>query len=278
MIAVRPQTLVNGIVADSLAVTDRGLLYGDGLFETLAVRNGLPQRWGRHLARLQGGCKRLSIALPDGSLLAAEAARLCAGVDRAVLKILITRGTGSRGYRPDAVAVPTRIVQCLPDPGYSPDLARDGIVARLCALRLGHNSALAGLKHLNRLEQVLARSEWNDDNIREGLLTDQTGNLVEGIMSNVFLVHGDTLLTPDLARCGVSGIMRGLVLELAAHAGIACAVRDVALDEIWQADELFVCNSLAGIWPVVKCDNHTYAIGRVTRTLQRLLEELPDDE
>jgi len=278
MSALPVQSLVNGVAADSLAVTDRGLLYGDGLFETLAVRNGRPQRWARHLARLQDGCERLSIPLPDGSLLAAEAERLCTGVDRAVLKIIITRGPGSRGYRPEAALAPTRVVQCLPDPGYSQACARDGIAARLCALRLGHNPALAGLKHLNRLEQVLARSEWNNDNIREGLLADQAGNLVEGTMSNVFLVHGDTLLTPDLARCGVSGIMRGLLLELAGHAGIACAVRDVALEELQQAEELFVCNSLAGIWPVVQCNDRAYTVGGVTRTLQRLLEEWPDDE
>jgi len=274
----RPHILVNGDATGHVAAGERGLSYGDGLFETLAVRNGRPQLWERHMARLQAGCERLSITPVAPALLADEAGQVTGSAARAVLKITVTRGAGARGYRPHADAVPTRIVQCLPDPDYPPACARTGIAVRLCAMRMGHNPRLAGIKHLNRLEQVLARGEWNDDNIHEGLLADQAGNLVAGTMSNVFLVQGDTLLTPGLVRCGVAGVMRELLLELAGRAGIASAVRDVALEELQYADEMFVCNSLIGIWPVSRCAGRACAVGEVTRTLQRLLGEALENE
>ena len=269
--------LVNGVPESRLAVADRGLQYGDGLFETLAIRQGRPRFWDRHMTRLRDGCARLQIPAPDPVQMAEDAARLYAGIPNAVLKIIHTRGAGTRGYRPADSPVPTTIMQCLPDPDYPAEFAKNGIPVRICRMRLAHNPVLAGIKHLNRLEQVLARSEWNDDAIPEGLMADLNGNLIEGTMSNVFLVQGGVLLTPDLARCGVAGIMREVLLELSADNGIASAVRDVTLDELRAADELFVCSSLAGIWPVVRCDAYQYGIGPLTGKLQQLLGELQDN-
>lgn len=264
-------TLINGRAADCLSTRDRGLLYGDGLFETMAVRAGSPLRWARHMVRLQEGCERLGITSPEPHLLRDEADGLCRGAERAVLKLIITRGSGGRGYRPDAGAVPTRILQLHPYPDWPGAHARTGVQVRICRQRLGCNPQLAGIKHLNRLEQVLARAEWDDPAIGEGLMLDPHGNVIEGTMSNIFLVSGGVLLTPDLTRCGVAGITRALVLELAGQAGMATGVRDIGMHELDAAEEILLCNSLIGIWPVVRVAGRRYPAGKMTRALQELL-------
>jgi len=271
MSVLRPAMLVNGQAQDMVSACDRGLLYGDGVFETIAVLDGKVQLWEPHMARLQLGCERLGIAPVDGGVLAAEAATLCRDVTRAVLKIIITRGTGGRGYRPLATATPTRILQVHPWPDYPERFAREGVRLRVCTMRMGHNPALAGIKHLNRLEQVLARAEWDDEEIEEGLLLDQQGLLVEGTMSNIFLVQGMKLVTPCLAQCGVAGVMRATLIELAAGNGISTEVRSIPPDELYNAQEVFVCNSIIGIWPVLAIGNRSITTGNVTRQLQVLL-------
>jgi len=270
-------TLINGHAGECLSTQDRGLLYGDGLFETIAVENGIPRRWSRHLARLQDGCARLCIAQPDVALLEDEAAGLCRDAGRAVLKLVITRGAGGRGYRPAPDVTPTRIVQLYPYPSWPSEWMLAGVHSRICELRLGCNPLLAGIKHMNRLEQVLARIEWDDPDISEGLMQDQHGNLIEGTMSNVFLVTHGVLLTPELSRCGVAGITRALLLELAQQAGIATGVRDIAMDELAWADEVFLCNSLIGIWPVISVADRSYPVGRVTQLLQSFLRDHADN-
>lgn len=273
----RPAMLINGRYQDRVSAGDRGLLYGDGLFETIAIREGRACYWDRHMARLLAGCERLGLAPVDPGLLAGEAARLCADSPSAVLKILLTRGSGGRGYRPPHPATGTRILQRHPMPDYPPEYARTGIRVRICSLRMGHNPRLAGVKHLNRLEQVLARAEWNDDNIAEGLMLDQDGNLVEGTMSNVFLVQDATLVTPELSRCGIAGVVRGRVLELAAAAGVHGEVRQVPLAELNQAREMFVCNSLIGIWPVTRLEGRALAVGSLTTRLRERLQADRDE-
>jgi 4-amino-4-deoxychorismate lyase len=266
------RTLINGQDSVTVSAQDRGLLYGDGLFETLAVRNGAPLRWERHLQRLLLGCERLNIPCPDVTALTIESLALCKGHDRAVLKLIVTRGIGGRGYRAPAQAQATRILACHPWPEYPPEHARDGVCVRLCSTRLAGQPALAGLKHLNRLEQVLARAEWNDEEIAEGLLFDREDHVIEATMSNLFLVSAGQLVTPDLSDCGVAGIMRAMIIEVAATLGLSCRIRPVARTELFAADELLLCNSLIGLWPVRQLDTHRFVPGPVTRRLQHTLE------
>jgi 4-amino-4-deoxychorismate lyase len=148
-------TLVNGEPGDVIPVSDRGLLYGDGIFETIAVREGRPRHWQRHMHRLQAGCTRLGIQPFENSLLTAEADSITNGVDKGVLKLIVTRGSGGRGYRVAEAIACTRIMQLHPWPEYPAANAEQGVKTRLCETRLGHNPVLAGIKHLNRLEQVL---------------------------------------------------------------------------------------------------------------------------
>jgi 4-amino-4-deoxychorismate lyase len=271
------RVLVNGTPIDCVSSHDRGLLYGDGVFETIAVQDGRPRFWWRHLARLRAGCERLHIPKPPQDRLLEEAGTLVAGVEHGVLKLVVTRGCGGRGYRPGDPVQPTRILQLHPWPGYPRHCQNPGVRVRLCQLRLGHTPALAGIKHLNRLEQVLARAEWDDPAIMEGLLLDADDRLVAGTTSNLFMVRDGVLMTPVLDRCGVAGIQRTVVLELAAEMRIPAEIREFGVDDLRSADEAFLTNSLIGIWPVTAFEERGYPPGTLTRRLQEQLADLPSD-
>ena len=265
------QVLVNGKTVDCVSTSDRGLLYGDGVFETIAVENGQLCYWLQHLRRLQSGCERLGMGPVDETQLLGECRLLIEKTQQAVIKVIITRGSGGRGYRVPGQLRSTRILQLHEWPNYPASCTERGIKTRICRTRLGHNASLAGIKHLNRLEQVLARQEWEDPAIMEGLMLDTSGDLVEGTMSNVFIVKDAVLMTPDLQRCGVAGIMRAHVLEKAAENLITARVQRRKVDALLQADEVFVCNSLMGIWPVIGIDEHAFIKGPVATRLQTLL-------
>lgn len=267
-----PELLINGYEADTISALDRGLHYGDGLFETLAVKGGKPLRWERHLLRLMQGCDRLGIPFPDVSDLTVEALRLCNGQQQAVLKVMVTRGAGGRGYRKPAQPEPTRLLARYPWPDYPQSHWQDGVRVRLCETRLGSNPALAGMKHLNRLEQVLARAEWDNDAIVEGLMFDSDDNVIEGTMSNLFLISAGQLVTAELSACGVSGIMRAMIIECAESLGLHCAVRPISRAELLAADELLLCNSVIGIWPVRALESHEFVPGSVTRQLMQAVD------
>lgn len=264
-------TLVNGRTASTIALNDRGLLYGDGLFETIALVNGHPRELDRHLRRLHRGCQRLAITSPDLSVLRREAAQLGAGVERAVLKVIITRGQGGRGYRPVGQEQPTRILTLHRWPDYPRHYSELGIAATCCRTRLARNQSLAGIKHLNRLDQILARGEWQDE-YQEGLLLDTQGWVTEGTMSNLFMIRDDALHTPELKYAGVAGIMRERILDRAAAAGIRTHVRALTLRDIETAQALFFCNSLIGIWPVRRFQDQRFDANPLTGKLMSLLD------
>jgi len=266
-------TLVNGQVSTHLPVADRGLQYGDGLFETLALRNGEPLLWNRHAQRLGEGCRRLGLPVPDSELLREEVTRIAGTEARAVAKIILTRGSASRGYRADPASVATRIVQRLPWPAYPVAAGKQGVAVRWCETRLARQPKLAGMKHLNRLEQVLARAEWQDD-YAEGLMCDTDGLVIEGTMTNLFLVGDDgTVVTPDLSQSGVAGVMRAQVLDSVAAMGMHCAIQAVTTNMVESAQELFLTNSLIGIWPIRCIEARHYVVaGQITTALQTALQ------
>ncbi len=243
------KALVNGEVADKLSLSDRGLHYGDGVFETIAVKRGYAEHLSSHLKRLTLGCRTLGIEAPAVDLLLDEIAWICRDSDYAVLKIIITRGQGSRGYRPNTSIHPTRIVTLHPWPRYSPNFYERGILATVCKARLSRNPLLAGIKHLNRLEQVIARSEWRDE-FQEGFMLDTDDAVIEGTMSNFFTVCDERLVTPRLNQAGVAGVMREQILVCAGKLGISTSIRELKLCDVQAADSVFCCNSIIGIWPV----------------------------
>ncbi|HEX7417899.1 MAG TPA: aminodeoxychorismate lyase [Steroidobacteraceae bacterium] len=271
--------LVNGLPGQSLPVTDRALHYGDGLFETLTCVGGRPRFLEQHLARLAAGCARLGIALAaDAAHLRAELLQLAAQAPRALLKLIVTRGVAvARGYAIAGTETPNRIVLRYDWPAEPAARAREGVRVRIANLRLGENPALAGLKHLNRLEQVLARAEWSDPEIFESLLLSSSGPLISGTMSNVFTVSEGVLMTPKLERCGIAGVMRGCVLRAAARAGISAQEVTLSLQQLAAAQEVFLTNVRIGVVPVRAIEQRELLVGPVTQRLQSLLAALPDD-
>jgi 4-amino-4-deoxychorismate lyase len=266
---------VDGQPADALSLKDRGLAYGDGLFETIAVRRGQPVLLDRHLARLADGCVRLAIAA-DLEQVRQELLSYAAAMGEGVLKFILTRGDGLRGYAPDPAAPGRRILQGNPPAAYPAVHGEQGVRMFPCVTRLSNQPLLAGLKHLNRLEQVLARAEWRDSEHAEGLMLDQAGRVVEGVFSNLFLVRDGVLITPDLKRCGVAGVMRAEILFQAESLAIRTQITDISLEQLQWADEVFVCNSVYGVWPVRAYAALSWPVGPLTRKLQAISRALLD--
>jgi 4-amino-4-deoxychorismate lyase len=266
---------VDGHPADTLSVKDRGLAYGDGLFETIAVRSGRPTLFERHLQRLELGCQRLGMAF-ERERIVDESLRFAGQMGDGVMKLILTRGDGLRGYAPPADAQARRILQAGPIPAYPPVNEQHGVRLFPCQTRLAQQPRLAGLKHLNRLEQVLARGEWQDNEHAEGLLCDTDERVIEGVYSNLFLVKDGGLLTADLSRCGVAGVMRAELLHQARELKLVTDIRDLALSDLAAADEVFLCNSVYGIWPVIGYGQLSWPVGPLTRKLQGIARALLD--
>lgn len=268
------QSLVNGRSSDSISVEDRGIQYGDGCFETIAIRQAAPLLWDRHMARLFDSCKLLGIEPDfDAGILRKEVGLLAKDRTQAVAKIVVTRGTGGRGYRSDPGQQATRIVSLHEWPQRDPAFYERGIKLHVCQTRLSCNAVLAGCKHLNRLEQVMARAEWADE-FQEGLMLDSAGQVIEGTMSNVFLQVGDEVVTPRLDRCGVRGVMRAEILDRVIDLGAAYRETTVNLDMVYKADAIFVSNSLIGLWPVKEIGQRQYPTTDLERQIQDTIRDV----
>lgn len=257
--------LVDGVPQDHVSALDRGLSYGDGLFETVRFVGTEAPLWARHMQRLVLSCSRLGLPKPDTATLWREAREVIAEWPQAVVRITITRGVGTRGYSPPSAPRITRIVAGFELPALRAEDPIGGLRVRRCAIRLAEQPALAGMKHLNRLEQVLARAEWRDPAIAEGLLGDFHDRVISATAANLFAVIDGMLVTPSLVRCGIAGVARAEILAMVPQA----QARDVHWDELAQAGEIFLCSSVRGILPVRAVDARPYTIGPVTRAMQR---------
>ncbi len=262
--------LINGKHKNTLASTDRGLHYGDGLFETIEVIQGLPVFFAQHLTRLKKGCQVLKIPYPAEALLLDEITQVSKGIQHGVVKLMLTRGSGGRGYRPPETIQVTRLVALYPFPDYLESYKTQGIKARFCELRLGLNSVLAGLKHNNRLEQVLARSEWQDE-FQEGLMLNLNEHVIEGTMSNLFVVKEQKIYTPEITLSGVKGVMREIIITIARKNQIPVQEVSLTADFVLDADELFVSNSVIGIWPIKSLAKKYYSVGLCTQKIMNIL-------
>ncbi len=266
--------LVDGRADDRVDARDRGLAYGDGVFRTLRSRARQPLWWADHVAKLAADCAALGLDCPDAALLHHEACAVAAPGE-GVVKILVTRGGGARGYAPPAESRVTRVVLSAPLPAHAAVDAPQDVAARWCGLRLAAQPRLAGIKHLNRLENVLARAEWDDPQIIEGILCDQDGMLVGGVMSNLFWLRDGELFTPELRRCGVAGVARARLLRVAARRGLRSHVGRWPPAAILAADEVMICNSVLGLRRVARIDDTVWPPAGWTATLSRDLDEDP---
>lgn len=274
-----PLVSINGVPNASISPLDRGFAYGDGLFETCRCVAGRIPLWDLHRERLLFSAARLHIPIDelrlqeylDGVLRHIQLNQ----VHDTVVKIQVTRGVGGRGYRlPDQIN-PTYCIGIFEGTPLASPSFRDGVAVRICDLRLGKNPALAGIKHLNRLEHILARAEWRDE-FAEGLLLDTDGNVIEATVSNVFAIKDGVLFTPDLAAAGVAGIMRRAVIEqLAPALNLPVKVDAMPRTFLAAADEVFLSNSVFGIWPVNNIAGLTMNLDHaITRRLQQQLIRL----
>jgi 4-amino-4-deoxychorismate lyase len=243
--------LVNGHPSQQVPADDRGFQYGDGLFETALLVHGRVRFLDSHCQRLLTGCARLGITPPDEQILRREIAQITANVDRGVLKIIVTRGAGGRGYRPSGPMSSNRVVALHP---FNP-VPHAAIRLRWCDTRLGRNARLAGIKHLNRLEQVLAQSEWSEGEADEGLMLDTEGEVVCATSANVFVVRDNALVTPDLRFCGVQGVMRAQVIKAAAKLRLAVSEEPLWPHDLETASEVFITNAVRGIRSVASLDS-----------------------
>ena len=251
--------LINGNHTSEIALNDRAVHYGDGLFETIAIQNKQILCFDEHVNRLEKGCKRLKIPIPNKDIIRDEVTSLIDTTGQGVIKIIITRGQGGRGYKiPDDTA-PTRIITLFPWPDYHEKFPTTGIKTKVCDFRYARNPALAGIKHLNRLEQILARSEWTDDAISEGIVMDTDGFVIEGTMSNIFCIKNTTLYTPDLSLCGIEGIIREKIIDMADKMKFSVEIKNITLEFLLNTDEVFLCNSLIGVWPVNLIDEKLFS-------------------
>ena len=255
---------------------DRGFQYGDGVFETVAVRDGEPRLWSYHLRRLTHACERLGLERPSGIEPQIDAALRVTSEDRrrCIVKIIVTAGAGSRGYARPMPGRSEAFIRVFPAAELNRSAYLQGVATMLCDTRLAVGSPVAGIKTLNRIEQVLARSECAPTGAFEGFTLDADGRLICGTMSNVFLVRDNVISTPALHRCGVEGVMRQLLIET--RGGVD--VRDLTLDDLETADEVFITNSQIGVVPVRCCNEYEWAVGPVTRDVMRGLGECGIDE
>ena len=248
---------------DGAPANDRGLAYGDGLFETMrADRGGLPW-FERHWGRLSEGAARLRMGLPDRALVETNIHDMLADGGDGVLKLLVTRGAGSRGYGGAVGIEPTWMLSRHP---LSPPARADGLRVRWCDTRLGVQPLLAGIKHCNRLEQVLARGEWSGGDWDEGLVRDTDGNVVSATSANLFVLRDGRWRTPRVDRCGVAGICRGWVLET-----VGASEAILSMDDVGRADALVLTNAVRGILPVARLGDRAWPPHPATRELQRRL-------
>lgn len=244
--------LLNGAPASSIALTDRGLLYGQSVFETVCFDQGKPLLLELHLQRLFNSCQALGLPA-DPNAWATEITYACeefGAEESAVMRLMQTAGSGGRGYQSPTDNQGNRVISMYPAPKFPSSYRESGITLGVAELQLSSQPLLAGHKHSNRFEQVLARDSWQSD-WQEALLLDQQGLVIEATQANVFALIDGNLVTPDLSQCGVAGVMRRYIIEKAAPAlNLAVQIRPLTLNELTTADEVFVSNSLIGVWPV----------------------------
>jgi 4-amino-4-deoxychorismate lyase len=271
-----PLCWIDGTRVDLLPADDRGLYYGDGLFETILVRAGRARFLEAHLARLSLGCARLDIpftAMPE--LRAEIAIAVSQAPALAVLKIIVTRGSATRrGYAPQGTETPRRVLSVWPSAAPTAAMTEGGVAMNIATLRLAEQPVLAGIKHLNRLENVLAAAEAAAAGTFDALLLNASGQVISGAMSNVFAVRAGRVVTPRLDRCGVSGVMRAVVLRECVVLGIGASEGRLSLDELLAAEEVFITNARIGVVPVRRLGEHSYRMDLIAHRLKAHIEPL----
>ncbi|WP_029149092.1 aminodeoxychorismate lyase [Methylophilus sp. 5] len=255
---------VNGKLVSGVAPTNRGFAYGDGIFRTMRLLNGELQDWPLHYQTLLADCSKIQIVCPSAELLMQEFKYLMAAGDEAALpsgivKIIITRGDGARGYAPPAICEPTRVLIHSALPVYPPEIYATGVALYTCQTRLASQPLLAGIKHLNRLENVLARAELKDPRFFDGVLRDYGDHVIEAVSGNLFISKDGLVMTPALDACGVAGVMRQKILDWYKTHGQSVVSTGLFMENLFDADAVVIANSVYGVLQVTQIDEQLIA-------------------
>lgn len=255
---------VNGKLVAGVAPTNRGFAYGDGIFRTMRLLDGELVDWPLHYQTLVADCSKIQMVCPSAELLMQEFKYFMASAEAdtrlaSVIKIIITRGEGARGYAPPAICEPTRVFVQSPMPVYPPEIYIQGVALYTCQTRLAYQPVLAGIKHLNRLENVLARAELKDPRFFDGLLLDYDDQVIEAVSGNLFIRKADAVFTPALDSCGVAGVMRQKILDWYKTQGQAVTVAPIDKAALLDADAVVVVNSVYGILQIRQIDEQRLA-------------------
>lgn len=265
----------HGVKVESIAIDDRAVQYGDGVFETIAVRDGRPRFWELHMQRLRHACKHLELTMPAENILERDLesalARTSINTNFCTAKIIITAGSGQRGYRRPRATKANALIGIFNSAPLGRNAYQGGVATLLCTTIVASQPKLAGIKSLNRLEQIFARAEWDSDEFFEGLMADAGNRLICGTMTNMFAVRDNKISTPALDSAGVAGVMRQLVINLLADNGIECEETEISVSDLNKVDEVFISNSQIGVVPVRRCGKYQWPVGEATRSVMAML-------
>ena len=272
---------VYGVTSPHIPVSDRASNYGDGCFTTIAVSSARAEFLTHHLSRLEEGCKVLHIPFIQWDSLQSMITEQASDLTEGVIKVIVSRGSGGRGYSPQGCEEPTVVITRHAMPGHYPTLRQQGVTLGLSTFQLARQPILAGIKHLNRLEQVLIKAGMAQTNHEDCVVTDTEGFVVETSAANLFWRKGETWFTPELGHAGVSGVMRRCIKEFLDSQDVSCYEVSVKPENLHCADEMLICNSLLGAVPVTEFHSQDavstrYPINFV-RTIQQWLQSVCHD-
>ncbi|NOH70952.1 aminodeoxychorismate lyase [Vibrio pectenicida] len=262
---------VNGQATDMISLRDRSFQYGDGCFTTMLVKDSQVQHWDKHKARMQSCLELLGITPPNWQQVESWLRKAIIADAKSGLKLHISRGEGGRGYSPNHVMSPSITINAFNYPIHYERWLIDGIRLGICTLRLGLNPLLAGHKHNNRLEQVLLKAEMDKEGLPDGVVLDINDNVIETTSANIFWVKEDVIYTPDLSNAGVKGVMQRVIIDFAAKNKIDVKTGQYSLEELFNADEVFVSNSLLGVAQVDFIGKQAYDKGPITKQIQEMV-------
>ncbi|QIA62878.1 aminodeoxychorismate lyase [Vibrio astriarenae] len=260
---------VNGVPCDSISASDRSFQYGDGVFTTMLLQDGKVLHWSLHTQRLREGLNRLAIPHPNWSDVERWVANAAIEHSRSGIKVHISRGSGGRGYSPLGCESPVVTISAFQYPKHYSTWHQAGLELGICQTQLGLNPTLAGIKHNNRLEQIMAKAEMDAVGLPDGIVTDLNEHIVETTMANLFWRKGQTLYTPKMVNAGVKGITRNYVAAQLPSLGFSLTEEDFFIEDLLCADEVFVTNAILGVAPVSKIAHHSFSFSDLAKQLRK---------
>ena len=265
--------IINGKEQSNISIFNRNFQYGDGLFETCVVNNNQILFWEKHLSRLDIGCRKLKIKNIEEEIWLKDIKKALSLTSKknCVLKLILSRGNSQRGYSYSDDILPVRVVIVSEMKNVQ---AKESFSLEYASSGYHSNPNLAGIKHCNRIEQILARSSLKRD---EAIMLDENQNIISVTQGNIYFIFGQSLVTPKLDRCGVIGSRRSLILELAESIELNVEEGNVSMNDAKKADEAFISNSIMGIQSVNSIEEYQLPKKMITEQIKIAFESATQD-